>query len=85
MYLGFCKICALLTFILQAGQTFNDDTRQRLAKLEASVVTVGRRGMSNIFSPGPPGGLNLSPVNEMDSTASILDASDLSFDKTEGG
>jgi len=68
----------------QAGQTFNDDTRQRLAKLEASVVTVGRRGMSNIFSPGPPGGLNLSPVNEMDSTASILDASDLSFDKTEG-
>ena len=58
----------------------NDDTRLKLAKLEASVST--SRRFTNIFSPGGPTGL--SPVCEGDSTASILDASDLctSFENT---
>ena len=44
---------------------------------------VPRRGTA-IFSPGV--GLGLSPVREGDynSTCSILDASDLSFDNTQG-
>eukprot|EP00092_Neocalanus_flemingeri_P040430 GFUD01044031.1.p1 GENE.GFUD01044031.1~~GFUD01044031.1.p1 ORF type:complete len:697 (-),score=180.39 GFUD01044031.1:226-2316(-) len=68
----------------QGGQTINDDTRLRLAKLEASVTS--RRGTlggeRGAFSPGGPTGL--SPVCEIDSTGSILDASDLSFDNTQG-
>jgi len=69
----------------QGGHTMNDETRNRLAKLEASVSSRrgtmggGERGM---FSPGAPTGL--SPVCEIDSTGSILDASDLSFDNTQG-
>ena len=68
----------------QGGNTINDETRNRLAKLEASVnsrrgTMGGDRGM---FSPGGPTGL--SPVCEIDSTGSILDASDLSFDNTQG-
>ena len=59
------------------GQTLPDDTRIRLAKLEASVST-SRRG--NMFSPGA--GVGLSPVSEGESFASILDASDLSFEET---
>ena len=61
------------------GQTLPDDTRLRLAKLEASVST-SRRG--NLFSPGTGAGLDLSPVSEGESFASILDASDLSFEET---
>ena len=61
------------------GQTLTDDTRLRLAKLEASVST-SRRG--NMFSPGAGTGLDLSPVSEGESFASILDASDLSFEET---
>ena len=59
----------------------NDDTRLKLAKLEASI-TMG--GNTNIFSPGGPGLNGLGPVCEGDSTASILDASDLctSFENT---
>ena len=68
----------------QGGHTLNDDTRLRLAKLEASVTS--RRGTlggeRGAFSPGGPTGL--SPVCEIDSTGSILDASDLSFDNTQG-
>jgi len=63
----------------QGGQTLNDDTRLRLAKLSASVMS---RRETGIFSPGGPTGL--SPVCEIDSTGSILDASDLSFDNTQG-
>ena len=59
------------------GQTLPDDTRLRLAKLEASVSN-SRRG--NMFSPGA--GLGLSPVSEGESFASILDATDLSFEET---
>ena len=59
------------------GQALPDDTRLRLAKLEASVST-SRRG--NMFSPG--NGVGLSPVSEGESFASILDASDLSFEET---
>jgi len=63
------------------GNTMNDDTRLRLAKLEASVSTSRfGPGGGNIFSPGA--GVGLSPVSERDSTASILDVSDLSFDHT---
>lgn len=40
-----------------------------------------RRGTA-LFSPGHA--LGLSPVGEVDSTGSILDASDLSFDNTQG-
>ena len=67
----------------QGGQTLNDDTRLRLAKLGASF-TNSRRGTmgGEMFSPGGPTGL--SPVCEIDSTGSILDASDLSFDNTQG-
>ena len=60
------------------GQALPDDTRLRLAKLEASVSN-SRRGQ-NMFSPGA--GLDLSPVSEGESFASILDASDLSFEET---
>ena len=69
--------------ITDHGQTMNDDTRHRLAKLEASVST-SRRYSKAVFSPGGPfsAGADLSPVSERDSTASILDASDLSFDYT---
>ena len=64
------------------GQTMNDETRMRLAKLEASV-TNSRWGVERtMFSPG--GQVGLSPVCEIDSTGSILDASDLSFDNTQG-
>jgi len=63
------------------GQTLNDDTRMRLQKLEASFSS-RRCTTTNLFSPG--NGVALSPVNEIDSTASILDASDLSFDHTQG-
>ena len=65
-------------FISQSGDTMNDETRTRLQRLEASFAS--RRGTA-IFSPGAA--LGLSPVNE-DSTCSILDASDLSFDNTQG-
>ena len=59
-----------------------DETRMRLAKLEASV-TNSRWGVERtMFSPG--GQVGLSPVCEIDSTGSILDASDLSFDNTQG-
>lgn len=71
--------------IADGGQTMNDDTRMRLAKLEASVSTSRRwsnaGGGGNIFSPGA--GLGLSPVSERDSMGSILDVSDLSFDATQ--
>jgi len=63
------------------GQTtLADETRQRLVKLSASVLS---RRETGVFSPGgaPTG---LSPVCEIDSTGSILDASDLSFDATQG-
>merc|ERR1719318_787059 len=63
------------------GQTMMaDETRQRLVKLSASVMS---RRETGVFSPGgaPTG---LSPVCEIDSTGSILDASDLSFDATQG-
>ena len=63
----------------QGGQTLADDTRQRLVKLSASVMS---RRETGIFSPGVNTGL--SPVCEIDSTGSILDASDLSFDNTQG-
>ena len=55
-----------------------------MAKLEASVST-SRRYSKAIFSPGGPfsAGADLSTVSERDSTASILDASDLSFDYTK--
>ena len=62
------------------GQGLPDDTRLRLAKLEASVSN-SRRGL-NMFSPGTGAGLDLSPVSEGESFASILDASDLSFEET---
>ena len=67
--------------ISDQGHSFNDDTRLRLAQLEA---TTSRRHSKALFSPGAPfsGGADLSPVSERDSTASILDASDLSFDYT---
>ena len=65
-------------FISQSGDTMNDETRTRLQRLEASFVS--RKGAA-IFSPGA--GLGLSPVHE-DSTCSKLDASDLSFDNTQG-
>jgi len=65
-------------FISQSGDTMNDETRTRLQRLEASFAS--RKGAA-IFSPGA--GLGLSPVHE-DSTCSILDASDLSFDNTQG-
>ena len=65
-------------FISQSGDTMNDETRTRLQRLEASFAS--RKGVA-IFSPGA--GLGLSPVHE-DSTCSILDASDLSFDNTQG-
>ena len=72
--------------IADGGQTMNDDTRLRLAKLEASVSTSRRwsnagGGPGNIFSPGA--GVGLSPVSERDSMGSILDVSDLSFDATQ--
>ena len=74
--------------IADGGQTMNDDTRLRLAKLEASVSTSRRwsnvGGGANIFSPGA--GVGLSPVldvSERDSCGSILDVSDLSFDATQ--
>lgn len=57
----------------------NDETRLRLQRLEASLQC-SMRGTA-LFSPG--GGGNLSPVHES-STCSILDASDLSFDATQG-
>jgi len=63
----------------QGGQTLADDTRQRLVKLSASVMS---RRETGVFSPGVHTGL--SPVCEIDSTGSILDASDLSFDNTQG-
>ena len=65
-------------FIRQSGDTMNDETRTRLQRLEASFAS--RKGVA-IFSPGA--GLGLSPVHE-DLTCSILDASDLSFDNTQG-
>ena len=65
-------------FISQSGDTMNDETRNRLQRLEASFAS--RKGAA-IFSPGA--GLGLSPVHE-DSTCSILDASNLSFDNTQG-
>ena len=65
-------------FISQSGDTMNDETRTRLQRLEASFAS--RKGAA-IFSPGA--GLGLSPVHE-DSTCSILDASNLSFDNTQG-
>ena len=62
------------------GQTMNDETRMRLAKLEASV-TNSRWGVERtMFSPG--GQVGLSPVCEIDSTGSILDASSF-FDNTQ--
>ena len=69
--------------IADGGQTMNDDTRLRLAKLEASVSTSRRwsNAAGNIFSPGA--GVGLSPVSERDSMGSILDVSDLSFDATQ--
>lgn len=69
--------------IADGGQTINDDTRLRLAKLEASVSTSRRWSAvgGNIFSPGA--GTGLSPVSERDSMGSILDVSDLSFDATQ--
>ena len=65
-------------FISQSGDTMNDETRTRLQRLEASFAS--RKGAA-IFSPGA--GLGLSPVHE-GSTCSILDASDLSLDNTQG-
>ena len=63
-------------FISQSGDTMNDETRTRLQRLEALFAS--RKGVA-IFSPGA--GLGLSPVHE---DCSILDASDLSFDNTQG-
>ena len=63
---------------LKLEQAMDDETRTRLQRLEASFAS--RKGAA-IFSPGA--GLGLSPVHE-DSTCSILDASDLSFDNTQG-
>ena len=65
-------------FISQSGDTMNDETRTRLLRSEPSFVS--RNGVA-IFSPGA--GLGLSPVHE-DLTCSILDASDLNFDNTQG-
>ena len=60
----------------------NDETGMRLAMLEASV-TNSRWGVKRtMFSLG--GQVGLSPFCEIDSTGSILDASDLSFDNTQG-
>lgn len=64
--------------ISHPGETMNDETRSRLQKLEATINS--RRGTA-VFSPGVA--LGLSPVNEMDSTGSILSVSDLSYD-TQG-
>merc|ERR1719233_1380815 len=50
----------------QGGQTLADDTRQRLVKLSASVMS---RRETGVFSPGVHTGL--SPVCEIDSTGSI--------------
>lgn len=66
--------------ISQPGDN-NDETRLRLQKLEASMQH-SMRGTA-LFSPGGGGALQLSPVHES-STCSILDASDLSFDATQG-
>ena len=65
-------------FISQSGDTMNDETRTRLQRLEVSFAS--KKGVV-IFSPGA--GLGLSPVHE-DSTCSILDAFNLSFDNTQG-
>jgi len=65
------------------GLTMNDATRQRIERLEASM-SFNRRGTVGggaVFSPGQQG---LNPICEIDSTGSILDASDLSFDNTQG-
>jgi len=59
----------------------NDETRQKLKLLEESLPDMRRRTNTNLFSPGRPH-MNLSAVNEINSTGSILDASDLSFDMT---
>ena len=60
----------------------NEETRMMLAKLE-TIITNSRWGIERtMFSPGNQVGL--SPVCVIDSTGSILDASDLSFDNTQG-
>ena len=63
----------------EQGNNLNNETRQKLNKLQASVSSL-RSGVRIYNSPG---GLDLSVVNELESTSgSILDASDLSFDAT---
>jgi len=66
------------------GTTLNNETKQKLQRLEASVTSLrnAQRGSRHILSPALGGGVDLSVVNEIDSTGSILDVSDLSFDAT---
>jgi len=61
------------------GQTLNNETRQKLQRLEASVSSL-REARNIVMSPG--GALELSVVNEVNSTGSILDVSQLSVDQT---
>ena len=66
----------------QGGHRMNDETRLRLAKLEASVHSKrGSMGGGVLFSPSA---LSVMSPGEVDSTSSILDVSDLSFDNTQG-
>merc|ERR1719203_1208118 len=60
-------------------KNINDETKQKLMMLESTLPRT--RTGTNLFSPGGPQ-VDLSVVNEINSTGSILDASDLSFDMT---
>merc|ERR1719319_1303619 len=60
--------------------TINDETKQKLMMLESSFPA-NRRG-TGLFPRSPGPNVNLSAVHEINSTGSILDASDLSFDQT---
>ena len=63
----------------EQGNTLNNETRQKLNKLHASVSSL-KSGVKVYHSPDAN---ELSVVNELESTSgSILDASDLSFDAT---
>jgi len=76
----FMMVRELLT--AEHGNTLNNETRQKLQRLEASVSSLRGAAASKVITMSPGGALELSVVNEINSTGSILDVSDLSIDAT---